>query len=66
MSGHANSAAASRKPPYMNDAVRAVLEAPDPRIKAALARQAFAEWSHGALGVDTQAPSNWPGPTRPS
>ena len=66
MSGHANSAAASRKPPYMNDAVRAVLEAPDPRIKAALARQAFAEWSHGALGVDTQAPSNWPDrPARP-
>ena len=66
MSVHANSAAASRKPPYMNDAVRAVLEAPDPRIKAALARQAFAEWSHGALGVDTQAPSNWPDrPARP-
>jgi uncharacterized ferritin-like protein (DUF455 family) len=50
----------------MNDAVRAVLKAPDPRIKAALARQAFADWSHGALGVDTQAPSNWPDrPARP-
>ena len=66
MSGQAHSAAASRKPALMNDAVRAVLEAPDPRIKAALARQAVAEWSRGALGVDTQAPSNWPDrPARP-
>ena len=66
MSGQAHSAAASRKPAYMNDAVRAVLEAPDPRIKAALAQQAVADWRHGALGVDTQAPSNWPDqPARP-
>jgi len=66
VSGQAHSGAASRKPAYMNDAVRAVLEAPDPRIKAALARQAVADWSHGALGVDTQAPSNWPDqPARP-
>ena len=66
MSGHANSTAASRKSAYINDAVRAVLEAPDPRVKAALARQAFADWSHGALGVDKQAPSNWPDrPARP-
>ena len=51
---------------YMNDAARAVLEAPDPRIKAALARQAFADWSHGALGVDSSEPSNWPSrPARP-
>ena len=66
MSGQANSAAESRKPAYMNDEVRAVLEAPDPRIKAALARQTVADWDHGALGVDTQAPSNWPDrPARP-
>ena len=66
MSGEAHSAAAPRKPAYMNDAVRAVLETPDPRIKAALARRAVADWSHGALGVDTQAPSNWPDrPARP-
>ena len=66
MSGQAHSVAASRKPAYMNNEVRAVLEAPDPRIKAALARQAIADWSHGALGVDTQAPSNWPDrPARP-
>ena len=66
MSGQAHSAAASRKPAYMNDEVRAVLEAPDPRIKASLARQANANWGHGALDVDTQAPSNWPDrPARP-
>ena len=66
MSGQAHSAAASRKPALMNDAVRAVLEASDPRVKASLARQAVADWSHGALGVDTQAPSNWPDrPARP-
>ena len=66
MSGHANSAAASPERAYMNDAVRAVLEAPDPRVKAALARQAHADWSRDALGVDTQAPSNWPDrPARP-
>ena len=51
---------------YMNDAVRAVLEAPDPRVKAALARHAFADWSRGALGVDRNASSNWPDrPARP-
>ena len=66
MSGHANSTAASPERAYMNDAVRAVLEAPDPRVKAALARQAYADWSRDTLGVDTQAPSNWPDrPARP-
>ncbi|MEC8099436.1 MAG: ferritin-like domain-containing protein, partial [Pseudomonadota bacterium] len=50
----------------MNDAARAVLEAPDPRVKAALARQAFADWSHGAFGVVCSVPSNWPDrPARP-
>jgi uncharacterized ferritin-like protein (DUF455 family) len=50
----------------MNDAVRAVLDTPNPRDKAALARQTFADWSHSALGVDTQPASNWPDrPARP-
>lgn len=53
-------------PDCMNDAVRAVLDTPNPRDKAALARQTFADWNHSALGVDTQPPSNWPDrPARP-
>ena len=51
---------------YMNDAMRSVLDAPDPQIKAALARHSFADWNYGALGIDRNAPSNWPDrPARP-
>ena len=70
MSGHTISAGAARKPDCMNETARAVLQVPDPRIKAALAQKAFADWSRGALDVDTQAPCNWPerpaGPEQPS
>ena len=70
MSSLTTDATISRKtasqPAYMNDVVRAVLDTPDPRVKAALAQQAFADWGHARMGVNTQAPSNWPDrPARP-
>ena len=70
MSGPATSTTVShrtvRMPACMNDAVRVVLDTPNPRDKATLARQTFADWSHSALGVDTTPPSNWPDrPARP-
>ena len=50
----------------MNEAVRSTLDTPNPRDKAALALQTFADWSHSALGIDTQTPTNWPDrPARP-